>query len=95
MNKNVSLAIKKAVGSIGSNKVSKFKDNGPKKPPTPKPCLKPLENICCSHCFIFLENETKFIKRAQIGKHKFGFCTVDCYDLWLKSPHTMLIGKLN
>ena len=71
------------------------KDNGPKKPPTPKPCLKPLENICCSHCFIFLENETKFIKRAQIGKHKFGFCTVDCYDLWLKSPHTMLIGKLN
>jgi ribonucleoside-diphosphate reductase alpha chain len=31
MNKNVSLAIKKAVGSIGSNTVSKFKDNGPKK----------------------------------------------------------------
>ena len=31
MNKNVSLAIKKAVGSIGSNSVSKFKDNGPKK----------------------------------------------------------------
>ena len=31
MNKNVSLAIKKAVGSIGSNAVSKFKDNGPKK----------------------------------------------------------------
>jgi len=31
MNKNVSLAIKKAVGSIGSNTVSRFKDNGPKK----------------------------------------------------------------
>ncbi len=31
MNKNVSLAIKKAVGSIGSNSVSRFKDNGPKK----------------------------------------------------------------
>ena len=31
MNKNVSLAIKKAVGSIGSNTISKFKDNGPKK----------------------------------------------------------------
>ena len=31
MNKNVSLAIKKAVGSIGSNNIKNFKDSGPKK----------------------------------------------------------------
>ena len=66
-----------------------------KAPPSPRPCIKPLENICCSHCFIFLENEIKFEKRAQIGKAKFGFCSLECYNLWLKSPHTMLIGKLN
>ena len=62
---------------------------------TPRPSLKPLDDVCCSHCFIFLENETKFEKRAQIGKNKFGFCSLGCYNLWLKSPHTMLIGKLN
>ena len=71
------------------------KDIGPKKPPTPRPFLKPLDNICCSHCFIFLENETEFKKRAQIGKHVFGFCSLDCYNIWLKNPSTMLIGKLN
>jgi len=66
-----------------------------KSPPSPRPFIKPLEDVCCSHCFIFLENETKFEKRAQIGKCKFGFCSLECYNLWLKSPHTMLIGKLN
>ena len=71
------------------------KDIGPKKPPTPKPFLKPLVDVCCSHCFIFLENETEFKKRAQIGKHKFGFCSMECYNLWLQNPSIMLIGKLN
>ena len=66
-----------------------------KKPPTPKPFLKPLVDVCCSHCFIFIENETQFEKRAQIGKNKFGFCSMECYNSWLQNPSIMLIGKLN
>ena len=71
------------------------KDIGPKKPPTPKPFIKPLEDIFCSHCFIFLQNETKFKKRAQIGNTQFGFCSLECYEKWISNPSTMLIGKLN
>jgi hypothetical protein len=65
------------------------------KPPSPRPMIKPLEDVCCSHCFIFLENENKFKKRAQIGNNKFGFCSLECYKNWLKNPSTMLLGKLN
>ena len=65
------------------------------KPPTETPIKKTLEEVCCSHCFIFLENENFFKKKAKINKHKFGFCSMECYKLWLKNPSTMLIGKLN
>ena len=51
--------------------------------------------VCCSHCFVFLENKDLFIKKAKINSFEFGFCSLDCYLLWLKNPSTMLIGKLN
>jgi|TARA_B100001094_G_C17639419_1_gene534325 hypothetical protein len=71
------------------------KEEKVEKEPTEMPIKKPLEEVCCSHCFIFLENETKFEKKAQIGKNKFGFCSIECYKLWLRNPTTMLLGKLN
>ena len=54
-----------------------------------------IEHLICSRCFIFVDKLEDYGKRAQIGKNKFGFCSLECYNLWLKSPHTMLIGKLN
>jgi|TARA_B100001540_G_scaffold255639_1_gene232841 hypothetical protein len=69
--------------------------NVKKRPSSPRPFIKPLEDIFCSHCFIFLQNETKFKKRAQIGNTQFGFCSLECYEKWISNPSTMLIGKLN
>jgi hypothetical protein len=71
------------------------KESGTKKPPTPPPFRKPLENICCSNCMIFIESEDLLKKKAMIGKSFFGFCKEDCYLEWLSSPGTMLLGKLN
>ena len=53
-----------------------------------------ISNINCSNCFCNI-NKNTLIKKAQINKSLFGFCSENCYNTWLKCPNTMLIGKIN
>ena len=64
-----------------------------KKPHTPPDNT--LKDIYCSCCFRFIENENLLFKKAKIGSRVFGFCSDECYLEWLKSPSTMLFGKIN
>ena len=71
-----------------------------KKPHTPPPDITIqkdtiLKDIYCSCCFRFIENENLLFKKAKIGPRVFGFCCDECYLEWLKSPSTMLFGKIN
>ena len=66
-----------------------------KKPHTPPPDITIqkdtiLKDIYCSSCFKYIENENLLVKKAKVKKHIFGFC-----GEWLKSPSTMLFGKIN
>ena len=53
-----------------------------------------ISNINCSNCFCEINKET-LIQKAKIKNHLFGFCDTECYDNWLLSPNSMLIGKIN
>ena len=63
----------------------------PYKPPKPYK----LKDIYCSCCFKYIENEKCLVRKAKIGKKVYGFCSNECYLEWLRSPATMLFGKIN
>jgi len=62
--------------------------------PPPSPTTTP-KDIYCSCCFKYIENEKLLVRKAKIGKKVYGFCTDECYLEWLRSPATMLFGKIN
>lgn len=66
-----------------------------KKPETPPPPDNRPKDIYCSSCFKYIENEILLVKKAKIKKDVFGFCGEECYLEWLRTPSTMLFGKIN
>ena len=66
-----------------------------KKPHTPPPDITIPKDIYCSCCFKYIENETFLVRKAKIDKKIYGFCEEECYLEWLRSPTTMLFGKIN
>ena len=61
----------------------------------PPPDITTPKDIYCSSCFKYIENEKFLVRKAKIGKKVFGFCCDECYLEWLRSPSTMLFGKIN
>jgi|TARA_B110000971_G_scaffold221281_1_gene267757 hypothetical protein len=69
--------------------------NPPSPPPSPSSPNTILKDIYCSCCFKYIENETFLVRKAKIDKKIYGFCEEECYLEWLRSPTTMLFGKIN
>ena len=53
-------------------------------------------NKYCGRCFSFFTDNSLNYRQATIKNDKFIFCSIECYETWLKyPPHLMMLGKIN